>query len=83
MSYNSDMSDNAIMARYTKANEISIITSDRISFSSIQDVRDLVIERNKEKETLFKLADEIIRLELIIEQLQPGYFDSKLREDGN
>lgn len=83
MSFNKDMSDEAVLARYKKANDYSIVSHNTVCFNSLQDVFELIRERNKDKEIRFKLADQIIEYERIIEKLSPGYFDSKMNNDGN
>lgn len=52
-----DMSDRAILERYSKANVAAIMMSDRIAFDSLRDVFALVKEReelNKKINSLFE-----------------------------
>jgi hypothetical protein len=42
MSFNPDMSHNAVTNRYKIANEMAIVTSSRVVFKSLQDIPDLL-----------------------------------------
>lgn len=60
---NEDMSDDAIRARYDKANRLSIIICDRVIFASLSDINYLLNQNNELQKQIIRLESKLVVLD--------------------